>query len=438
MSQNRHLTVIVLMLLPATMMRVKNEQDIILELFSAVPASLRVALVTETFPPEINGVAMTLGNIVKGLLHLGHTVQIVRPRQAREVGEAEPRTGVDEVLAKGIPIPNYPDLRFGVLSENRLMKLWRQKRPDVVHVATEGPLGWSAVTAARKLQLPVTSSFHTNFHQYSGNYGIGLLKTPIDAYLRKLHNRTMVTMAPTQVMARTLQGRGYRNVSVLSRGVTIEQFTPVLRSAGLRAAWGIGDTDVAVLYVGRLAKEKNVGVVLTAFSAIQQHLPSAKMVFVGDGPLRGTLQEACPRAIFAGMKTGKELATCYASSDMFLFPSLTETFGNVVPEALASGLAVVSYDCAAAANLITNGRNGVLVAPGEEIQFVNSAVALAIDREQRNAVRQHAAPSVAHMSWSVVHETFVNTLRTVIERHEAQPRWVLPRGAQQAAALGAD
>ncbi len=397
----------------------KNAEEIIVESFTAHPASLRLALVTETFPPEVNGVAMTLGNLVKGLLARGHAAQIVRPRQAREEAQAH-RAGFDEVLAKGIPIPNYPDLRFGLLSENRLIQLWRQKRPDIVHVATEGPLGWSAVTAARKLQVPVISSFHTNFHQYSRHYGMGLLKMPIEAYLKKLHNRTLATLAPTLDVARMLQSHGYRNVSVLSRGVAIEQFTPALRSTALRARWGAGENDVVVLHVGRLAKEKNVNVVLTAFAAIQARLPSAKLVFVGDGPLRKSLQEACPQAQFSGIRTGSDLAAHYASGDLFLFPSLTDTFGNVVPEALASGLAVLSYAVAAAANLITTGHNGALVQPDEELDFINAAVDLAVDNDKRTALRQEAAASVAHMSWMAVADSFITTLRSVMERHDSQ------------------
>ncbi len=399
----------------------KNEQENIVESFAAHPASLRVALVTETFPPEVNGVAMTWGNLVKGLLHRGHRVQIVRPRQARE-DSAGPYAGLDLVLAKGVPIPNYPDLRFGLLSENRLVQLWRKKRPDVVHVVTEGPLGWCAINAARKLQLPVTSSYHTNFHQYSGHYGMGLLKLTIEAYLRKFHNRTLATLVPTQAVAQTLQSRGFQKVSLLSRGVAIEQFMPAQRSTALREAWGAKESDVVALYVGRFAKEKNVGVVLAAFSAIQARLPSAKLVFVGDGPLRKPLQAACPQAIFTGIKTGQDLAQHYASSDVFLFPSLTETFGNVVPEALASGVAVVSYACAAAANLITHNHNGALVAVGDELQFINTAVAVATDHEWRNALRQQAAASVAHMSWAAVTDSLVGTLQTVVAPHDGQLR----------------
>ncbi len=388
------------------------------ESFSTPAQSLRVALVTETFAPEVNGVAMTLGRVVSGLLQRGHEVQVVRPKQARE-GSSAPREGLDEVLSKGVPIPNYPDLHFGLPFGNRLLKLWQQRRPDIVHVATEGPLGWSAVTAARKLRLPVTSSFHTNFDNYAQHYGIGLIRAPIEAYLRKLHNRTLATMVPTQTLMQQLQARGYRNLTLMSRGVAIEQFRPLARSDALRERWGAAPDDLVLLYVGRLAKEKNLGTVLTACAAVQARLPRARMVFVGDGPLRKALQEACPQAVFCGVQGGEELAAHYASGDLFLFPSVTETYGNVVPEALASGLAVLSYAHAAAANLIRDGHNGALVTFGDEPGFVNAAVALASDPQKIQALRSQAAASVSHLGWATVFDHFVLTLRTAIAGHNA-------------------
>lgn len=375
-------------------------------------------MVTETFPPEVNGVAMTLGRIVEGLLQRGHAVQVVRPRQTREAG-AE-REGFDEVLSKGLPLPAYGELRFGLPSKNRLIKLWTEKRPDIVHVVTEGPLGWSAVAAARKLQLPITSSFHTNFHSYSQHYGMGLLKKPIETYLRKLHNRTQATMVPTRALQLDLQHRGYQNVTVLSRGVATRQFSPVKRSASLRASWDVKPEDLVILLVGRLAKEKNVGLVVSAFHAIKARIPTAKLVFVGDGPLRKPLEDACPDAHFAGIRKGEELAAHYASADLFLFPSLTETFGNVVPEALASGLAVLSYDCAAAQELIVDGINGVLVHAGDELAFVNASVELANDSARRARMRGASAMSVAHLGWDAIFDTFVDTLNGVLERHGRQ------------------
>jgi glycosyltransferase involved in cell wall biosynthesis len=399
---------------------VNNAEEILVESYAAQAASLRIAIVTETFPPEVNGVAMTLGRIVEGLLQRGHAVQVVRPRQAREDDSPVLREGLDEVLSHGVPLPTYGDLRFGLPSKNRLSKLWTDRRPDIVHVVTEGPLGWSAVAAARKLQLPVTSSFHTNFQNYTQAYGIGLFKKPIDGYLRKLHNRTQATMVPTSAMMLELQQRGYHNVSVLSRGVATDQFSPAKRSQALRESWGVGSDDLVVMLVGRLAKEKNVGLVIAAFQAIQMRLPSAKLVFVGDGPLRKQLEETCPQAIFAGVRKGEELAAHYASGDVFLFPSLTETFGNVVPEALASGLAVVSYANAAALELITSGKNGVLVLPGEELDFINAAVNIATNPLKRQLVRQVAPLSVAHLGWDAIYDRFIDTLSGVLDRHGRQ------------------
>jgi len=285
---------------------VKTTDDLLIESFAARQTSMRIAVVTETFPPEVNGVAMTLGRIVEGLLNRGHAIQVVRPRQAREATDM--REGLDQVLSKGIPLPTYGELRFGLPSKSRLAKLWGERRPDIVHVVTEGPLGWSAVAAARKLHLPLTSSFHTNFHSYSQHYGMGILKSPIESYLRKLHNRTQATMVPTRAMMQELKSRGYDNVTLVSRGVAIELFKPSRRSEALRASWGVLPDDPVVILVGRLAKEKNVGLVVSAFRAIQAKQPRAKLVFVGDGPLRKPLEEMCPDAHFAGIRKGEELA----------------------------------------------------------------------------------------------------------------------------------
>lgn len=194
-----------------------------------------------------------------------------------------PRAGLDEVLCKGIPVPTYSELRFGLPSKGRLVKLWSERRPDIVHVVTEGPLGWSAVSAARKLRLPLTSSFHTNFQSYSQHYGMGLFKVPIESYLRNLHNRTLATMVPTHAMLKELNSKGYNNATLVSRGVATELFTPARRSQALRASWGAQPDDLVVILVGRLAREKNVGLAVSAYQAIRVRQARAKLVLVGDG-----------------------------------------------------------------------------------------------------------------------------------------------------------
>jgi len=388
------------------------DDDILIESFEGRSPSLRIAIVTETFPPEINGVAMTLGRIVQGLIARGHLVQVVRPRQARESGIAP--ADMEEVLARGAALPNYGELRFGLPAKNRLVRLWTEKRPDVVHVVTEGPLGWSAVAAARKMHIAVTSSFHTNFHSYSSHYGLGLLKRPIDSYLRKLHNRTMATMVPTQALASSLERRGYQNLRVVSRGVDVQQFSPAKRTPSLRESWGLGQQDIAVLHVGRIAKEKNVGVVVAGFRALHHIHPRAKLVFVGDGPARQSVQDACPDAIFAGMRKGEDLAAHYASADVFLFASLTETYGNVVPEALASGLAVVAFAYGAALELVQDGASGVLVPGNRDADFVAAVRRLAAAPQNLDAMRAAAPASVAHVAWDRVYDSFVGVLQQAL------------------------
>lgn len=370
---------------------------------------LRIALVTETYPPEINGVAMTLARMVEGLIARGHRVQLIRPRQGR-ADDARPCDGFDEVLAQGWKLPRYDGLRFGLPAPSVLFRCWSRQRPDLVHVATEGPLGWSAVSAARRLRIPVTSDFHTNFDHYSDHYGLGWLRQPVTAYLRRFHNRTARTFVPTVTMARTLEERGYRNLSVVARGVDTALFRPNARLIKLRREWGVcGDAPV-VLYVGRLAAEKNLGLAVRAFRAIAERMPEARMVFVGDGPLRAELSDQLPEAIFAGMRTGEDLARHYASADVFLFPSLTETFGNVTLEALASGLSLVAYRWAAAAELVRDGENGLLAPAGDEAGFVAQGVRAASDVVLRARLASSARALAREQDWETIHDRFSTQL----------------------------
>jgi glycosyltransferase involved in cell wall biosynthesis len=389
---------------------VNNQHELPVKTATYAANPLRVSLVTETFAPEVNGVAMTLGHLVRGLLARDHAVQIVRPQQASP--SLTPNDSrLQEILTTGFPIPGYSNLRFGMPAKARLMALWKQQRPDVVHVATEGPLGWSAVAAASRLGVPLTSSFHTNFDAYSGHYGLGLFKVAIDAHLRTLHNRTLATLIPTATQMETLQARGYRNVSVMARGVDTALFTPTRRSESLRASWGLRANDLAVVHVGRLAKEKNLDVVLKAFKAIQLREPKARLILVGDGPMLQGLQSSAQGVILAGVQRGDDLAAHYASGDIFLFPSVTETYGNVVPEALASGLAVVAYQYASAAMLIRHEASGLLAKFDDEPAFLMQALRMATDHGLRSTVRHASCDSIAHLSWDAVCESFIATLR---------------------------
>jgi glycosyltransferase involved in cell wall biosynthesis len=370
---------------------------------------LDIAFVTETYPPEVNGVAMTVGRLVDGLRVLGHRVSVVRPRQHDgDLGEAE-----DLALA-GLPLPGYPGLRFGLPAGRSLARQWRHRRPDLVHVVTEGPLGWSAVSTARRLGIPVTSGFHTNFDRYSVHYGVGWMRPAVSAYLRALHRRTRATLVPTEALAADLAGEGITGVRVVGRGVDTVLFHPEKRSAVLRSSWGAEPEDLVCLYVGRMAPEKNLALVRRSFSAIRAAQPKARMVWVGDGPSRQKLQEEHPDHVFAGTRVGEELSQHYASADLFLFPSLSETYGNVVAEAMASGVAVLAYRSAAAAEIIVDGHNGVTVAPGDEAAYLAAALSLIEDDGALHAIAGEARQSILPRSWEGVVARFESVAREAV------------------------
>jgi glycosyltransferase involved in cell wall biosynthesis len=353
--------------------------------------------VTETYPPELNGVALTVERTVRHLRHSEHQVELVRPRQA---GEAWLDTQ-EELRTMGCPLPMYVGVRFGLVSSATLRQRFERSRPQLVHVATEGPLGWSALRAAQALNLPVTSDFRTNFHQYSRYYGMGWVSPVIYNYLRHFHNQSQCSFVPTEAMRRRLQAEGFKRLSVIGRGVDTVQFAPAKRCETLRRHWGVEQGPV-LLYVGRLAGEKSVTLALCAFEAVRQCLPAATMVVVGDGPLRRKLQREFPAAQFVGIQRGDELAMHYASADLFLFPSMSETFGNVTLEALASGLPVVAFDTAAAADHVDDCNSGLLVPLGDEAGFIAAACHLAWQHRDLQQMREHARRAGLKASWNDV------------------------------------
>ncbi|WP_460148838.1 glycosyltransferase family 4 protein [Pseudomonas sp. S3_E10] len=373
-------------------------------------ALLHITLITETFPPEINGVANTLGRLCEGLRARGHQVELVRPRQ----GADQSRPSDDQLLlCRGWPLPGYPGLQLGQSSMHKLLRRWTRQRPDVLYIATEGPLGLSALRAARRLGISVVSGFHTNFQQYSNQYGLSLLSRMVTQYLRWFHNRSTLTLVPSASQRLELERRHFERLGMLSRGVDSQLFHPIKRDNALREGWGLANDDIAVLHVGRLAQEKNLGLLKRCFDALRATYPQRRMrlIIVGDGPQRLLLERELPDAVFCGTQRGEELARHYASGDLFLFPSLTETFGNVVLEAMASGLGVVAYDQAAATQHIRHGYNGVLAMPGDEDAFCDAAIWLLEERETLRRARLNARQHASRQGWPAIIEQFEQQLR---------------------------
>jgi len=382
---------------------------------------MRISWVTETWPPEVNGVALTAARAVGFLRQRGHVLEVVRPHQGRAEPDAAAAGERGSLLVPGMRLPMYPQLRCGLPVRRRLARHWRVRTPDLVHIATEGPLGWAALAAARSLSLPVTADFRTRFDQYGHFYGSPLgarggrgMAALITAYLRHFHNRALCTFVPTLETLQALERQGFRNLVINGRGVDASLFDPARRSAGLRARWRAGlPADAPVLlYVGRLAREKNVELVFASWRRLREAGRAAALVVVGDGPLRADLAAAhrLSGVHFTGTLHGECLAAHYASADLFLFPSLTETFGNVTLEAMASGLAVVAFGCGAAGAHVRDRISGYLANPGDAAGFMNAVALLADDAGLRATVGRAARAVACQQSWERVLEEFEATL----------------------------
>ena len=365
-----------------------------------------ICVVTETYPPEINGVAITLSRLVNGLRALGNNVSVVHPRQRNGQSVDGLDGDLDHHQVRGLPLPGYHGLQFGMPAGRLLRQAWSHHLPAAVYVATEGPLGLSAVRAARRMGIPAISGFHTNFHYYCKHYGVGWLQPVALRYLRWFHNQTERTLVSNEELRSRLQDAGFCNVGIIERGVDGRLFTPQRRSVKLRQEWGVSDKDPVLIYVGRIAAEKNLGVAIEAYRAIKRFNDRVRFVLVGDGPLRQSLQREHPDLIFAGMRMGEELGEYYASADVFLFSSETETFGNVTLEAMASGLAVIAYNYACAKLHITSGETGVLVRFGDANSFVDSACALMREPQVIGRIRRQGRQYVSYLGWERVVERF--------------------------------
>lgn len=383
---------------------------------------MRIGIVSETYPPEINGVALTVHSLAAGLAARGHSIDLIRPRQLQPHTD---EAGIDVLNVRGGALPRYPGLRFGLPAGRTLRQHWTAQRPDAVYVATEGPLGWSAMRMAKQMGIPLSSGFHTRFDTYADHYGVGFLTPVVRGYLRRFHRRAGATLVPTEALADELHGMGVNNARLLRRAVDTQLFHPRFRDETLRASWGVSASTPVVLYVGRIAAEKNLALAVQAFRAIQQRVPEARYVWVGDGPARAALQAQNPDFIFAGVQRGDALARHYASADLFPFSSLSETFGNVILEALAAGLPVIAYAEGAAREHLLDGINGYCIASGDAAAFIDAATRLGSQPALIKQMGRAAHEGMAGLSPDAVIRDFETLLRDLAEETIDEPAAVV-------------
>jgi glycosyltransferase involved in cell wall biosynthesis len=306
-----------------------------------------------------------------------------------------------------MPLPFYRQVKLGVATPRHAARLLGRLRPDLVHIATEGPLGLSALLGARVLGIPVASSFHTNFDHYADHYGVPGIRWMVTHYLAFFHNRTAVTLVPSEATRRRLEKIGVRDVAIWSRGVDCDTFHPRHRDDALRHSLGLGPEDVLLLYVGRLAPEKNLSALLDAFSRLMSRSDSVpvaskrRLALVGDGPQFDELRRtAPPDVLLPGQQLGADLSRWYASADIFAFPSCSETFGNVVLEAQASGLPVVGFDTQGVNERVISGRDGFLVPEGGDLTL--PLARLCDNREERRQFGIAGRARAEQQSWAAI------------------------------------
>ncbi|MEM0966699.1 MAG: glycosyltransferase family 1 protein [Verrucomicrobiota bacterium] len=378
---------------------------------------MRITLVTETFPPEINGVAMTLEKLALGLSSLGHSVDVIRPRQETEVPLRDEFT---QFAVPGVSLPGYSELNMGLPVLRSIDQRWSNTPPDAVYLATEGPLGIAALSAALIRGFLTISGFHTNFHEYMRHYRLDWLEQIAEQYLKTIHNSTWRTFGPSRDLLGKLEQAGFRNLRLLERGVDTDLFSPERRSKKLRSSWEATDHTPVYLYVGRVASEKNMQLLFRAWEQIRSHQQAAKMIIVGDGPERPALEAQWKDVIFTGAKRSTDLAEHYASADFFIFPSITETFGNVVTEALSSGLVVLAFDYAAPKKFIRDAQNGFLAPFADEPAFLNAVDRFITEEIDWQSIRKAARETGLQLSWSSVLNRFAKDIEEAIRQRKAE------------------
>ena len=372
---------------------------------------MRVAIITESFPPDVNGVAHCVTRVAELLAARGHRPLVIAPLPSRVKRSArEEKVPYPVVRVPAVPLPGYPGFRLG-LPSRRLRDALIEHRTEVVHLASPVVLGAHGAAVAKRLGLPIIAVFQTDLPSYAHAYGLG---RPGEAFawrwLRRIHHRTARTLAPSTVTATGLLGHGIGNVWLWGRGVDTARFDPARRSAQIRAGLAPGGELIAG-YVGRLAPEKRVEL-LAGITA----LPGVRLAIVGAGPAEASLRRQMPKALFLGERRGDELAAIYASLDVFVHSGPYETFGQTLQEAAASGLPVVAPAAGGPLDLVEDGVTGYLVPPGDADAFAAAVARLAADPAARSALGAAGRRKVLGRSWPALTDELIGHYAAVLGR----------------------
>jgi glycosyltransferase involved in cell wall biosynthesis len=380
---------------------------------------MRVTLVTETYFPQVNGVSRTLGQLVRVLTEAGDAVQLIHPDYGEPPGFEHHR------LVRSVTLPFYRELYLPLPPFGGIFRAIDDFGPDLVHIATEATLGLAALRHVRRRKIPTVSSFHTNFDQYTAHYRVGWASGTIWRYLRWFHNRTLETYAPSRATIAMLEARGFERLVLWPRGVDGTLFRPDRPGrARVREALGFGPEHVVIGHVSRIAAEKNVNYLADALERVEVLRPNARVLIVGDGPARPDLERRLGgSARFVGYRSGEDLADHYAAADLFAFASLTETFGNVILEAMASGLPVVAVRAGGPGDTVGDGQTGFLIEPdAPPDRFADALIRLVDEADLRRRMADAARAYAESQTWDAIMGGLRERYLRILEREDDSPQ----------------
>lgn len=359
----------------------------------------RIAIVTESYPPHQSGAGHSVHGLVNALASRDYQLQLIR---LRDTSPPRPsiHTDIDEVLLPRLPLLKFNGVPLGRPGRRRLLSAWERFSPDAVLVATEGPLGRTALNLANEHGIPVFTAFQSGFH-HCGNQGLlQFMQADMAIYLRRFHARATATIVPNEDLARELGERGYTRLHTIPAGIETTLFHPHRRSLSLRARWGLDDGALGVLYVGRIGGNPDFDLVLRSFRQIRRQRPDARLIVVGNEWGAYGLHQKYRDVVFCGRRSGEDLAMHYASADILLLPCTASTCGNAILEGMASGLGVIAYAHGAGRMHVQHKRSGLLAKFEEPGDFVRCALELASAPDRLSYLRTHARASAEKRDWT--------------------------------------
>jgi phosphatidylinositol alpha 1,6-mannosyltransferase len=380
---------------------------------------MRIAIFSEVYWPMVSGVGVTLDRLTRELQARGHQVRVYSAAYPLPPGSAD-RPEVHR--SPSIPLFLYPDVHWAFPRQREILADLALFRPDVVHVATEFALGLAGMKAATQLGIPLIASSHTDYQKYARRYGVGFVLQMGWIYLRWFYTHAERVLVPSRVYERFLNSRGVRHTGLWTRGVDPAEFHPSFRSEAYRTRFGVGPEDLLVTYIGRLAKEKDIPRLIAAWEALRKRRGNAQLVLVGRGPLEQELRErALPGIHLTGLLSGRELSEAYASADLFVFPSSTETFGNSLLEAMASGLPALGVRAGGVLEFAEHDVNAWLAPAHDTAALTASLGRLLADAGLRGRLSLGALETAASRRWDLIYDRLIEDYRRVAEtRRESQ------------------